>query len=82
MKLDKIKCGLCKEYVHNPFTLGRWLSKHKDIEEKLEEYLSWEQLNKAKGLHKDDETTDIVLTYTFNVRNTNAYCITHGLIDL
>lgn len=80
--LDKIKCGFCNEYVHNPFSFGRWLSQHKKIEEKLEDYFTWEQLNKLKGLNKDDESTNVVFTYGFNVRNTTIYCITHNLIDL
>ena len=82
MNIDNIKCDFCNEFVHNPFSFGRWLSQHKKVEEKLDMYLSWEQLNKLKGLHKDDENTNVVLAYGLNVKNTNVYCITHDLVDL
>lgn len=78
---EKEKCPFCKEFILHPFSFGRWLDKHKDIDQKLIYSLSEAEYKMIRGYHKDDEVHEIVIPNDYRIDKTNIFCITHDIYN-
>lgn len=77
--LEKMKCDFCKEFVHQPFSFGRWLKNHISIKLRMEDILSEEEFKRVCGLHKDDSINQILVETGSNPKCVTPLEITHGI---
>lgn len=80
-KWDRIskneKCPQCNEFIHNPFTFGRWLNERPKIKKRLHELLSKSEFNRIYNLNRNDTDTRIIIPAEIGIINTTAFDITH-----
>lgn len=80
--LKNMKCDFCKEFVHQPFSFGRWLKNHISESLILQEIHSEKEFKRICGLHKDDSLTPILVSTSFGARSVTPLEITHGIVKI
>lgn len=77
--INNEKCTFCNKYIHNPFSLGRWLQKHLKIKRWLQKNCEDSEFKKICELNKNDTNTKILIEIPYGIKTTTAFEITHGL---
>lgn len=80
--IENEKCMFCDEFIHNPFSFGRWLDKNASIKEELHKTLDEKDLKKIRGLNKNDTDTQIIIPRQLGIIRTTAFDITHNNIAI
>ncbi|MBR4982008.1 MAG: hypothetical protein IKY94_05560 [Lachnospiraceae bacterium] len=80
--LENMKCDFCKEFVHQPFSFGRWLKEHFSERLILEDVYSEEEFKRICSLHKDDSLTPILVSNKIGARSVTPLEITHGIVNI
>lgn len=80
--LENMKCDFCKEFVHQPFSFGRWLKEHFSERMILEDVYSEEEFKRICSLHKDDSLTPILVSNKIGARSVTPLEITHGIVNI
>lgn len=77
--LENMKCDFCKEFVHQPFSFGRWLKNHISIRDRLQEIYDEKEYKRICSLHKDDSLTPVLVSTGTSARSVTPLEITHGI---
>lgn len=80
--LKNMKCDFCKEFVHQPFSFGRWLETHVSERDILQEVYDEKEYKRICGLHKDDSLTPILVSTGTSARSVTPLEITRGIVNI
>lgn len=80
--LKNMKCDFCKEFVHQPFSFGRWLESHVSERDILQEIYDEKEYKRICGLHKDDSLTPILVSTGTSARSVTPLEITRGIANI
>lgn len=80
--LKNMKCDFCKEFVHQPFSFGRWLESHVSERDILQEVYDEKEYKRICGLHKDDSLTPILVSTGTSARSVTPLEITRGIVNI